>query len=113
VRIEWTGASTAAHDAVRSLIHSASAATAFSSPGPAANSTMTPALGLAIFIARRRSPGEPIAKAELDHAYEPDPLVAVGERMILDDARAQHRGLGDQARVELDTTKRSGRCMQS
>jgi hypothetical protein len=65
-----------------------------------------------VSIARRRSPCESVAETELDHVDEPDPLVAVRERVVLDDARAQHCGFGGQVGIELDTIKRCSSRMQ-
>jgi len=67
---------------------------------------------LAVFVPRRRGPGESVAETEIDHAHEPDPLVSVREWVVLDDARAQNRSLDNQIGIELDTTERSTRCMQ-
>ena len=64
-----------------------------------------------VFVACWRGPAESVAEAELDHADEPDPLVAVLKRMVLHEASAKHGGLGGQIRVELEPpNEEAGAC---
>ena len=61
--------------------------------------------GLTVFVAWWRAPAESVAEAELDHADKADPLVAVGKRVVLDEAGAQHGGFGGEVGVELDAAE--------
>jgi hypothetical protein len=53
-----------------------------------------------------------VASAELNRGKECDPLVAVEERMVLNQMRAQHRRFGGKVGIELFASESSGGSVQ-
>lgn len=58
-------------------------------------------------IARRRHPRSAVPLNELDGGEERASLVAVRERVVLDEVPAEHGSLGLEVRVRLDATETS------